>query len=138
MSISRVSLALGLALAAPLALAASPVGHWTGKMTIKMPTLPPSANPQQKAMMQKVMSQMAQARIMLDLKANKTFTVSMSGMPQAAGAKTESGTWSQKGNVVTTNQAKPGSKPQSMNLSPDGKTMTLTIPGGQGKVVFTK
>ena len=138
MSISRVSLALALVAAAPFALAANPVGKWTGKMMIKMPTLPPSANPQQKAMMEKVMSQMSQARITLDLKANKTFTVSMTGMPQAQGAKTETGMWSQKGNVVTTTQAKAGSKPQSMTLSPDGKTLTLTIPNGQGKVVFTK
>ena len=137
MSISRVSLALGLALAAPLALAANPVGHWTGKMMIKMPPVPANAPAQQKAMMQKIMTQMASARIMLDLKPNKTFTVSMNGMPQA-GAKTESGNWSQKGNVVTTTQSKPGSKPQSMTLSPDGKKMILVIPGGQGSVVFTK
>ena len=139
MSFSRLPLALGLALAAPLALAASPVGSWTGKITAKMPPMPANMPAQQKAMMAQVMGQMAKVRIMLNLKADKTFTVATMGMPQAP-QKKETGKWSQKGNVVTMTDAnaKMGAKSQDFMLSPDGKTMTLALPGGRGKVVFTR
>lgn len=137
MSKSRVLFVGGLTLAASLALAASPVGSWTGKVIAKMPPIPATATPQQKAMMQQGMAMAAKIRIMLNLKADKTFTVTVGGLPNGAPQKPESGKWSQKGNIVTTTSTKMG-KAQSLMLSADGKTMTLDTPGGQGKVVFTR
>ena len=138
MSISRLPLALGLVLAAPFALAASPVGHWTGKISIVMPPIPANAPAQQKAMMQKVVAQMAAARIILDVKADKTYTVTTTGLPMQQAGKKETGKWSQKGNSVTMTDTKKGGQAQNLILTPDGKTMTLAMPNGQGKVVFTR
>ncbi len=133
---SRLLLSLSLALTAGLALAATPVGTWTGKITItKMPVLPAGAPPQQKAMAQQFVAAMSKMRLMLNLKSDKTYVMTMVGGPTQP---PHTGKWSQKGNVITTTSATEKGPPQNLTLSADGKTMTLIAPGNQGKVVFTR
>ena len=136
MSLSRLTLALNLALFSSVACAATPVGKWTGKIIVTVPPLPANAPAQQKQAYATAMAQVAKARIMLDLKADKTYTGMMTGVP-AANANTK-GKWTQKGNAVTFTESKPGEKPQTMMLSKDGKTMTMTMPRGQGKILFSR
>lgn len=138
MSIIRVVSAVGLSLAASLALAATPVGNWTGKISVKVPAMPPNTPPQQKAMVTKMMSQLAAAKILANFKKDGTFTVNTSGMPGPKPSDKSNGKWTQKGNAITLTDAKNPGRPQVFTLSPNGKTMSLTMPGGQGKVVFTR
>lgn len=125
--------------------AQSPVGTWTGKIELKMPKLPANMPPEQKAMMDKMLGQMKQARIVLTFKGDKTYTAESKGMPGPSGASTKSGgTWSQSGKTITmTAKEKPGQptgapKNQTMNFSADGKSLVLLIPNNQGQVTFTK
>ena len=146
MSVPRLSLSLGLAFAASLALAATPVGKWTGRISMKAPSIPANANPQQKAFVQQMVAQLAKARVLMTLKADKTFVMTVTGMPMAASQKPQMGKWSQKGNVVMltstapamAGRPKPKPSTQKATLSADGKTMTLVAPNDQGKVVFTR
>lgn len=138
MSNPRLAFVLGLSLAAAVALAASPVGTWKGKIVVKVPPMPANVNPQQKAMMTQMLGQIAKAKIVANLKKDGTFTVKTSGMPGPKPSDTTNGKWTQKGNTVTMTESKPGEKPQNFILSPNGKTMTLALPGGQGQVIFTR
>lgn len=139
MTNSRFFLAVGLALAAGAASAASPVGSWTGKFTLQgMPPLPSNLPPQQKAMIQQSMAMATKIRLKLTVKADKTFSIKYMGTPNSEKQPPHNGTWSQKGNVVTTVSKTVQGPPQQLVLSPDGKTMTLVLPNNRGKLVFTR
>ncbi len=134
----RPAFLLAASLAAAVASAANPVGTWTGKFLIKMPPVPASATPQQKQMMTKMMAQVKAGRITMSLKANKTYTAKITGMPMVPNGGNETGTWSQTGNAVTIKDNKRPNNPQKLTMSADGKKMTLLLPNGQGSVVFTR
>ena len=138
MSNFRVVCAVSLSLAASLALAATPVGNWSGKITVKLPPMPANTPPQQKAMVTKMMGQLAAAKILANFKKDGTFTVNTSGMPEPKPTDTTTGKWTQKGNAVTITDNKQPGRPQTFTMSPNGKTMSLSMPGGQGKIVFTR
>lgn len=138
MSTLRVPILLGLAFVSALAAAASPVGTWKGKLQISLPKLPANASPQQKEMMTKAAAMLSKASFTLVVKADKSFVFTSAAMPGGK-AQTESGKWSQAGAVVTFVSAKKTAEPaQKLTLSANGKTMTQDLPGGRGKVIFTK
>ncbi|RYH14653.1 MAG: hypothetical protein EON57_00035 [Alphaproteobacteria bacterium] len=129
---------MSLSLVASLALAASPVGKWSGKITVKLPPMPANTPPQQKAMVTQMMGQLAKSKILANFKKDGTFTMNATGMPGPKPNDTTAGKWTQKGNAVTLTDTKNPGRPQTFIMSPNGKTMSLTMPGGRGKVVFTR
>ena len=133
----RVSLLLAASLSAAPALAATPIGSWTGKFQVQLPTLPPNLPPAQKAMADKMIAQIKNGRIFLVMKADKTYTTRAVNLP-SLGPPNSKGTWSQKGNVVTMKETKAGVKPQDFTLSANGKTMSFPMPGGHGRILFTR
>jgi hypothetical protein len=85
--------------------------------------------------------------INLSLKGNKTFSMTAVAAPPDGKSHTMTGTWSQTGNKVTmvakTEDGKPATgkdKNQTLTVAPNGKSLTLDMPGGtdQGKLVFTR
>lgn len=123
------------AVLAALATASTPVGTWNGKLNLKIPPMPANMPAAQKAQATKMIAQMKSGKIVLTFKADKTYTATSVGLPFN---QTSGGTWSQKGNVVTTVAKRAGANPMTLTFSKDGKTMTSILPKGQGKVVFTK
>lgn len=122
------------------AMASSVVGNWTGKIHSPMPPARPGETPQQAQMRAKVMQAIANAKISLNLKANKTFTLGAS-VPGKAG-QSQPGTWSQSGNTITLNMKTPqGPQTEKATLSANGKTLTL-IPskqgGGRATITFSR
>ncbi len=103
---------------------------------MQAPPMPANAPEAQKAMVTKAMAQMRAARIMLVLKANKTYTGKTVGLPTSQADA--GGTWSQAGNVVTIQPKRAGAPASKLTMSKDGKTMTISLPGGRGKVVFSR
>ena len=116
--------------------AATPVGAWTGRFQVPIPTLPANLPPAQKAMAAKMIAQIKNGRIYLVIKPDHTYTTRMVAMPSLG--TNSKGTWSQKGNVVSMQETKPGVKPQPFALSADGKTMSFPMPGGHGRMVFVR
>jgi hypothetical protein len=86
----------------------------------------------------------------LTMKADKTYTISVEGLPQAQSSSNskDSGNWSQSGKTITLKSTKKenkgpnGDKPQTLTLSADGKTLSMAIPTGPGgpggAIVFKK
>lgn len=124
------------------ALAAGVVGVWKGHVVVDTSKMSKTLTPQQQQMIQQSIAATKSMVITLTIKANKTYTASVSGAPGAP--STDTGTWKQSGNSVTMTGSKPGpsGKPdsQTMTLSKDGKTMTLSMPAQMGvsaKVIFS-
>jgi hypothetical protein len=126
-------IAASLTLAASVIAGQNPVGAWKGhvvidasKMTIKDPN-------QVKIVKQRVAAA-EKVQVTLTLNANKTFS---------GGPPPSSGTWVQKGNIVTLTATNAAGKSgnQVFVLSKDGKTMTNTLPASAGitaKIVVTR
>lgn len=126
-------------------IAASPVGSWSGRLVFnQMPTIPPNATPEQKKQMQAMLDQLKNYRITLVIKSNKTFTVSAPALAMMPAQNAE-GTWSLSGNKLTLKTTKENgkpvdgakAKPQPLDFSPDGKTISAPMQS-QGKIVFTR
>lgn len=137
-----IALVGALAVLAVPALAADATGKWTGKIEVKLPTLPPNAPPAAKAQIEAAMKQLASARIFLVIKKGGTYTSSSQGLPTN---QSSDGKWSLKGTTLTlvpNKKPQQGPPSQDLVLSKDGKTLTLVLPspGGQGggKITFTK
>jgi len=134
----RAALLLPLLLAAPFAQAASPVGAWTGRFDVPIPPLPANLTAQQKAMAAKAIAQIKNGRIYLTLKADHTYSTRQTNLPSLGPAS--KGTWSQKGAVVTMSEKTPSGqvKNQAFTLSANGKTLAFAMPGGHGRMVFSR
>ena len=129
-------------------IAASPVGSWTGRIVLdKMPAIPANTPPEQKKMINDMISKLKLYRIAMVVKGNKSFTITAPPMPMMGdktGNKAE-GTWKQSGTKVTFTTTKDNgkapvgenAKPKDATLSADGKTLTFAV-ATQGKLVFTK
>lgn len=126
-------------------LAASPVGTWSGRLVFnQMPTIPPNATPEQKKQMQAMLNQIKNYRITLVIKSNKTFNVSAPALAMMPAQNAE-GTWSVAGTKLTLKSTKENgkpvtgaqAKPQTLDFSADGKTISSTMQN-QGKIVFTR
>jgi hypothetical protein len=133
-----------LVVGASLSLAQNPAGAWKGKLNIKMPPLPASATPEQKAQYTKGKAQLAKAVLNLNLKANKTWTMTATGVPMGPGGNTQTGTWTVNGRTITLKQ-NPNPQnpnftppPQAATLAPNGKVLTITLPNNMGSIVFKR
>ena len=126
-------LLVSLAIASAMSFAeANIVGKWRGTFSI---TLPSTLTPEQKKMAEGQVAAVKKAVILMTVNKGGTYTAVSKGIP---GQKDESetGTWKIKGDQVTFKNAK--DPEQTVTLSKDAKTMTMTLPGGAGKLVFTK
>jgi hypothetical protein len=121
-----------------LSLAVSPVGKWKGKVGGQMPPLPANATPEQKKQYDSMKEMVAKIVINLEFKGDKTYSVVVTGSPQKA--PPETGTWTQSGNTVTVKSTKNGqTRTQPMTMSADGKTITMSPPGGStAKITFVR
>jgi len=127
------------------AFAQSPVGSWKGKIKMDASTMPKAQNAQQQEAMNKAMAQLSSMTLMLTMKGDKTYTVSVPGMMGQPAHKSE-GKWSQKGNQITMTTVKNDGKPatanktQTMTIDAGGKKMTMKVPNGPGNVqiIFSK
>lgn len=125
--------AVSSAFAAP-----SPVGKWDGKVSVAPPKLPANVTAEQRKMVDQQMAMIKKMTIQMNVKADKTYTVTTVGGPQAP--KPETGKWSIKGANVTFTSPR-NAKGQVMVLSSNNRTMTATIaqPGQPPvKITFTK
>ncbi len=124
--------------------AAGVVGTWHGKVLIDSSKLPPAKTPEQQRNMAMALNMVKQVQITMNFKADKTYTASAKGGMIRKQDQSDSGTWSQSGNIVTITPKKKMAtqkqKSENLVMSADGRTMTVTIPSGGfgGKVVFTK
>lgn len=145
----RITLAAAGLVVAAVVYAAGAAGKWTGKLEVKLPANMPKMDASQKQMMDKILVEARKMRVALELKSNNTYLLTATNIPGQQKSATSEGTWKQTGNnVVITAKKEDGkavsgekAKPQTMVLSKDGKTMTLTLPGGMGgsaKIVFTR
>lgn len=134
------------------------VGVWTGKMDLDMSMVPKGQDAaKQKAMMDMIKQVMGNMSMKLQLNANKSFTMLVTGLPGNPQMKekpkdqTAKGTWVQKGDKITltvthANGEKAKSennKPQVLTVAKDGKSLTLVpnAPGaqmGKSKIVFRR
>lgn len=148
-ALARLSLAAAVLVVSAVAYAAGAVGKWNGKLDIKLPANMPKMEASQKQMMDNMLAEARKMRVALELKSNNTFVLKASNIPGPNKTATSEGTWKQTGsNIVITAKKEDGkavtgekAKPQTMILSKDGKTMTLSLPGGMGgsaKIVFTR
>ena len=128
--------AAGLLLAA-VASAATPVGTWTGKFLIKMPVLPPTMPTPQRTKILGMLNEMKAGKLILTMKADKTYTMTAVGMPSFP-KSVNKGVWSQTGDTVNVTDAKPGSKAQAFKMSKDGRSMVYTLPADKGAMRFTR
>ena len=134
-----------LAVLAASLLASNLVGTWKGKITIDQAGIPKVSDPQQ----QMVNSQVEAAKkmtITLTLKANKTYTADVKGVPGKTGTEKNEGTWKQDGTTLwltsVKDNGKPASdkKPQKFLVLDGGKKLTLAAEGMPAfiKITFTR
>jgi hypothetical protein len=134
-----------IALLATAALAQNPVGKWNGRMEVDQKKMS-AQSPEAKKMMEQLVEMMGKMRFALELKADKTFTIKVTGVDPSGKKQEEnvSGTWTQSGAVLTlTDKPKTANQkpqPQKLTLSKDGKKLTLSPPGAGEEIqlVFTR
>ena len=144
MKVIKILAAASILLAAS-AFAAGPsvVGAWNGKIKFDMARILAKAKPENREMIKKSLAAADKFKLGLNLKQNHTFTLTITGGPAKQPVKGE-GTWTMKGDKLTMVQTKQGGKPvqkkspQVLTVAKNGRTMDMVIPGGQGKMIFTK
>jgi hypothetical protein len=129
------------------AIAQSPVGKWTGKLNLKMPQLPATADANTRQMVEQGLAAVKKMTLHLTFNKDKTYTMFTKDAPaQAGGEQKDNGTWSQSGktiSIISTRKGKKAEQPQTMVFSADAKVLTMTLPGGpnggsSGNIVFKK
>lgn len=115
------------------------IGSWKGKIHLIVPKMPDS-NPQMKAMIEKQLATLANLSILLNVKPDHTYSTRTQGGPSSVPNKESTGKWSTEGTTITLKSSDPKApkEGQKLTVSANGKTMTLTLPRGQGSVIFTK
>jgi hypothetical protein len=128
------------------AFAQSPVGAWKGKILMDMTKMPKAANAAQQKQMNDAMAKVKAITLNLNMKANKTFTISIPAMMGQPGHTAE-GTWVQSGKKITLTSTKEDGKvpkkkePQVLTIEGNGRKMSMVPPTGGGmdvKIVFSK
>lgn len=126
MSISKLAVAAAaLSILTAIAAPASVVGAWKGKLSIDKSKMPPSVTPDQ---IKSFESHFSKITLMLDLKKDGTFTIKADGVPSQTPAKSQSGTWTLKGNQLTIQAGK--GKPQVFTVAKNGKSFSASQFGG--------
>ncbi len=132
-------------------------GAWKGKLKVDMSKLPKPKDAAQKKQMDAFIQTMIDSvKVNLTMKANKTFSLKLSGLPQRPGAdgkvnpaeQNAEGTWTQKGAVIMLKITKSNgvapkgeNPPQRVNILDGGKRLDLEPEGGRGmggKIIFTR
>ena len=119
------------------------VGAWNGKIKFDMARILAKAKPENREMIKKSLASANKFKLGLNLKQNHTFTLTITGGPAKQPVKGE-GTWTMQGNKLTMLQTKQNGKPvqkktpQVLTVANNGRSMDMVIPGGQGKMIFTK
>jgi hypothetical protein len=123
-----------------ICLATSPVGTWSGHVDVSGVKAKDAKEQKQLDMMKQMFSSMM---VKITFKGDKTCTISASfGAASKGGApQSQSGKWSQKGQVVTVTDS--NGKSQAMTMSANGKQMLVDAPSGGGgpkgaKFVFVR
>lgn len=119
-------------------------GTWKGHITLDTSKMQKQKDPKVQAQIMDSLKKAASVTINLTLKPNKTYSATTTGGP-VANQPPDTGTWSQTGNSVTMTSTKKKtpakSDTQTLTMSPNGKTMSLTLPSMMGivaKVVFSR
>lgn len=143
MKIFRVVMVSAVFAVASYGLAANVVGVWNGKIQFDMAKIMKNAKPDQKQLIQKGLAGAKKVKIVLTLKADRSFITTVTG--SMAGQNTSSeGKWMQSGKTVTLTTTKRAGKPvgktqsQVLSVAPNGKMMFMPLPGGNGKIVFSR
>lgn len=135
--LSRMALIVSVLAVSLAAYAQSPVGKWSGKLDVSAVKPKNATEKQQIDAMKKMF---AGPFISLELRANKTYTVTFSA-PGGQKPSSESGKWSQSGRTISVTGKK---KTEKMTISADGKQMIMLPPADDKsspkgmKVVFTR
>lgn len=150
MKLSPRVLVVGALLATfAFALAQGVNGVWKGKISVDLSKVPAPKDENGKKMLEQVKTMLGKMKITLNLKPNKTYSMTASGLPNAMKDQTSEGTWKQSGKSVTLtptkeNGKKPtgeSAKPVTLTVSADGKKMSMAVPGAGsmgGTLVFTR
>jgi hypothetical protein len=134
-AVATLSIVASSAIAAPKV-----AGAWKGKLKIDMSKLPKPTDAQQAAMIKQQVAMQQNMVINLNLAANGTFKLTLSGTPMAAQAPTQKGTWKVNGRslVLTSTDTPSNGKAQTFTFAKDFKSFTFDIPGGMGVAKFTR
>lgn len=122
----KLFIALALLPALAMALGPGVAGKWLGKFDTTSLKLPKAQNAQQAQMMEQSVAALKQAKIILTLKPDKTYTVNMTGM-KGLKDQSDSGTWSQAGSTVTVFTKNKNQASQKISISKDGRSMTMLM-----------
>lgn len=117
--------------------AVDPLGAWTGKMLIKMPTFPPNYPADQRAKVNGMLSQMKAGKFMLTVLKGGKYTMKAVGMPSFPQSVT-TGTWKVSGETVILKGSDAKSLPLSFQVAKGGKKMVCKLPADKGSMVFTR
>ncbi len=116
------------------------LGKWNGHVTIDtkkiLSQMPATMDAKAKANVVEMMKKTSKMLILLNLKANNTYTVDVSGAPGGQKPEQDGGTWTLSGSTLSLKGKK--GNPQAATVAKDGKSITIVAPGGQGTVVFKR
>jgi hypothetical protein len=125
-----LALSIAMSISASL-LAVGVVGKWKGKVVLDVSKLPKAQNEQQKKSMEAGFAMVKKMVIILDLKANKTYTGEAKNMPGGQPDQRSEGTWRQEGNVLwltsIRDNGKPATdkKPQKFLIQDKGRKLVM-------------
>lgn len=133
-------------------LAQNLAGVWRGKIKIDMSAMPKNLTPEQRKGLETGLAMAKKMIITLTLRANKTYTAAVTGMPQMgpqSGKNASEGTWKIQGKTLWLTSLKENGKPakskgpQQFTIANDSKSFWLNSParGGMGagsKLLFVR
>ena len=131
MNLTKVSVvAVTVATLGASAFGQKPTGNWKGHLDVTIP-VKPGATAQEKQMAAKMLESFKKIVIKLSMGDDKKYTLTAEGAPGDTKANKDMGTWSVSGKTVTFKSTK-NNPAVTGTISGDGKTLVVTLPGGQG------
>lgn len=139
-----LAVGLGCLVLAASGFAQELVGKWFGRLTVDWSKLPKMDDPQMKKQLEEARKMIEKIRQVLELKADKTYTSSMTGASQPATAE---GTWAFAGDTLTLTPKKRNgkvvtvgedSKPRKLTLSKDKKQLSMKMGSGEVTLVLVR
>ncbi|MFY9234578.1 MAG: hypothetical protein WAO58_08980 [Fimbriimonadaceae bacterium] len=141
------AVAAALTVLAVAGVAQNLIGTWTGKVQIDASKMPKGQNPEQQKMIDSSLAVVKKMRISVNLRANKTYTATVSGVPGGTKGQASEGTWKVQGgklwltSLKENGKASTTKKPQPFVIAKNGKSFYMDAPGGGGmggRVTFTR